>query len=222
MDLYEAIKKRRDVRSYYIKDKPIPDHVLAKILLAAHYAPSVGFSQPWNFIVIKDIETRKRIKELVEVERERFRNLLPEDRKKIFDKIKIEAILDTPINLAVTCDPTRFAPYVLGRMTMPELCQYSTVLAIENLWLAATAEGIGVGWVSFFKKEDVKRILSIPEHVDLVAYLTLGYVEKFPERPELEEKGWLNRLPLEELVYIDTFGKKPDESFINVLRNSKF
>jgi 5,6-dimethylbenzimidazole synthase len=157
-------------------------------LLAAHYAPSVGFSQPWNFIVVKDPEIRKRIKELVEVEREKFRNLLPEDRKKVFNKIKIEAILDTPINLAVTCDPTRFAPHVLGRMTMPELCQYSTVLAIENLWLAATVEGIGVGWVSFFKKEDVKRILSIPEHVDLVAYLTLGYVERFPERPELGKR----------------------------------
>ncbi|BCU70433.1 5,6-dimethylbenzimidazole synthase [Stygiolobus caldivivus] len=222
MDLYEAIKKRRDVRSYYIKDKPIPDEVLAKILLAAHLAPSVGYSQPWNFIIIKDVEKRSKIKELVQIERENFRKKLDEERKRIFDNIKIEAILDTPINLAVTCDPKRFGPNVLGRTTMPELCQYSTVLAIENLWLAATAEGIGVGWVSFFKKDDVKKILSIPEHVDLVAYLTLGYVNKFPEKPELEEKGWLTRVPLEELVYEDFFGNRPEEKLITALKNVKF
>ncbi|MFP3201420.1 MAG: 5,6-dimethylbenzimidazole synthase [Sulfolobus sp.] len=220
MELYEAIKKRRDIRSYY-KDDEIPYNVLAKILLAAHLAPSVGFSQPWNFIIIKDIEKRKKIKELVEREREHFRSLLDDKRKKIFDRIKIEAILDTPINLAVTCDPTRFGPHILGRTTMPCLCQYSTVLAIENLWLAATAEGIGVGWVSFFNKDDVKRILNIPPHIDLVAYLTLGYVTKFPEKPELEEKGWLKRLPLEELVFFDEFGRKPSEDLIKELRNAK-
>ncbi|AAY79667.1 5,6-dimethylbenzimidazole synthase [Sulfolobus acidocaldarius] len=220
MDLYEAIKKRRDVRSYYRKD-PIPDEVLAKILMAAHLAPSVGFSQPWNFIIIRDIEKRKKIKELVQKERENFRQQLSEERKEIFDRIKIEAILDTPINIAVTCDPQRFGPNVLGRSTMPYLCQYSTVLAIENLWLASTAEGIGVGWVSFFHKEDVKRILNIPDSVDLVAYLTLGYVTHFPDRPELEEKGWLKRLPLEDLVFEDEYGKRPSDNMVLAIKNVK-
>ncbi|AEA12576.1 NADH dehydrogenase [Thermoproteus uzoniensis 768-20] len=220
MDLYDAIKKRRDVRSYYRSD-PIPPRVLAKLLMAAHLAPSVGFSQPWNFILVYDLEKRRMIKELVERERERFRSLLDERRRQIFDNIKVEAILDTPVNLAVTCDPTRFGPHVLGRTTMPELCQYSAVLAVGNLWLAAVAEGIGVGWVSFFHKDDVKRILGIPQHVDLVAYLTLGYVTRFPERPELEEKGWLSRLPLDALVYVDEFGRRPPADLLEELRAVK-
>jgi len=220
MDVYEAIKRRRDLRSYYI-NKPIPDEVLAKLLLAAHLAPSVGFSQPWNFIVIKDIKIRERIKALVEEQRKAFEELLPMDRRKIFERIKVEAILDTPVNLAVTCDPSRFGPHVLGRMTIPETCQYSVVLAVENLWLAATAEGIGVGWVSFFRKEKVKKILNIPKEIDLVAYLTLGYVTSFPEKPELEEKGWLKRLPLDSLVFLDVWNKRPSGEFIKALREVK-
>ncbi|MCI2414080.1 MAG: 5,6-dimethylbenzimidazole synthase [Candidatus Aramenus sp.] len=220
MDIYEVIKKRRDVRSYYRKD-PIPDEVLAKVLYSAHLAPSVGYSQPWNFIVIRDVETRKKVKALVEKERERFREMLPEDRKKVFDKIKVEAILDTPLNLAVTCDPTRFGPVVLGRTTMPELCQYSTVLAIENLWLSATAEGIGVGWVSFFRKEDVKEILGIPKHVELVAYLTMGYITEFRDKPELEEKGWLTRIPLEELVFQERWGQGAENGIVEGIRRAR-
>ncbi|BFH73673.1 5,6-dimethylbenzimidazole synthase [Sulfurisphaera javensis] len=220
MDLYEAIKKRRDVRSY-CKGDPIPDEVLAKLLLSAHLGPSVGYSQPWNFIIIKDEKIKRRIKELVDKEREEFKNLLDESRKKIFDNIKIDAIMESPINLAVTCDFNRFGPHVLGRRTIPETCNYSTVLAIENLWLAATAEGIGVGWVSFFKKEDVKKILGIPDNVELIAYLTLCYVTKFPEVPELEEKGWNKRLPLEELVFENQWNNKPNERLLNVLRNAK-
>lgn len=188
MDLYEAIKRRRDVRSFY-KGGEISDDVLAKILMAGHLAPSVGFSQPWNFIIVRDMEKRRKIKELAMKEREKFREELSEDRKKIFDNVKIEAVLDTPVNIAVTCDPTRFGPHVLGRRTIPETCQYSSVLAVENMWLAATSEGIGMGWLSFFMEEDVKKILEIPNHVKLVAYLTLGPAE-IPERPELEIFGW--------------------------------
>jgi 5,6-dimethylbenzimidazole synthase len=205
MDLYDAIKRRRDVRVGYRQD-PIPPPVLAKVLMAAHMAPSVGFSQPWNFILIRDKERRARVKKLVEEQREEFRRLLPPERREVFDRIKVEAILDTPLNIAVTCDPSRFGPHVLGRLTQPETCQYSAVLAVGNLWLAARAEGIGVGWVSFFRKEQVKEILKIPEDVDLVAYLTLGYVDRFPERPELEERGWLNRLPLTEVVFQEEWG----------------
>jgi len=205
MDLYDAIKRRRDVRVGYRQD-PIPPPVLAKVLMAAHMAPSVGFSQPWNFILIRDKERRARVKKLVEEQREEFRRLLPPERREVFDRIKVEAILDTPLNIAVTCDPSRFGPHVLGRLTQPETCQYSAVLAVGNLWLAARAEGIGVGWVSFFRKEQVKEILKIPEDVDVVAYLTLGYVDRFPERPELEERGWLNRLPLTEVVFQEEWG----------------
>ncbi|MEM3849021.1 MAG: 5,6-dimethylbenzimidazole synthase [Zestosphaera sp.] len=210
MDLYEVIKGRRDVRSYF-KPDPIPDEVLARILHAAHLAPSVGFSQPWNFIVVKDRAIRERIKEEAERQRRRYEELLTEDRKAIFNKIKIEGILESSLNIAVTADCTRFGPHVLGRITMPETCQYSVVLAIANLWLAARAENVGVGWVSFLDKELVKRILEIPDHVELIAYLTMGYVTSFPERPELEEKGWNTRLPLSDLVYQDRWGRKNED-----------
>ncbi|QXJ31381.1 5,6-dimethylbenzimidazole synthase [Saccharolobus shibatae] len=212
MNVYEAIRKRRDIRSYY-KPDPIPDEVLARILSAAHLAPSVGYSQPWNFIIIRDTEIRKKIKQLVEEERKRFENILDGERRAIFSKIKVEAILDSPINIAVTYDPNRFGPNILGRTTMPETSLYSTVLAIGNLWLAATAEGIGVGFVSFFNKERVKEILKIPKEIELVGYLTLGYVKEFPKIPELEEKGWNRRLMLSDLVFEDIFGNKLGEHF---------
>jgi 5,6-dimethylbenzimidazole synthase len=215
MDLYEAIKRRRDVRSFY-KGGEISDDVLAKILMAGHLAPSVGFSQPWNFIIVRDMEKRRKIKELAMKEREKFREELSEDRKKIFDNVKIEAVLDTPVNIAVTCDPTRFGPNVLGRRTIPETCQYSSVLAVENMWLAATSEGIGMGWLSFFMEEDVKKILEIPNHVKLVAYLTLGPAE-IPERPELEIFGWGKRMKLSEVVNEESWGKPARRELVEKL-----
>ncbi|WP_338604123.1 5,6-dimethylbenzimidazole synthase [Sulfolobus tengchongensis] len=216
MNVYEAIRKRRDIRSYYRPD-PIPDDILAKLLAAAHLAPSVGYSQPWDFIIIKDLETRRKIKELVEEERNRFTNSLDRERKSLFSNIKVEAILDTPINIAVTYDPNRFGPNILGRSTMPETSLYSAILAVGNLWLAATAEGIGVGFVSFFSKEKVKEILKIPKEIELVAYLTLGYVKEFPKIPELEEKGWNKRLKLSSLVFENSYGKSPSEDFKKLL-----
>jgi len=220
MDLYDAIKGRRDIRSYF-KPDPIPDEVLAKILLAAHLAPSVGYSQPWNFIIIRDENIKRKVKEEVERQRLRYRELLGEGRRKLFDTIKIEGIMEAPINIAVTCDPSRFGPHVLGRITMPETCNYSTVLAIENLWLAARAENLGMGWVSFLDKNKIKEILGIPSNVEFIAYLTLGYVTKFPERPELEEKGWNYRLPLSEVVFEDRWGNKPNEKLLEKLNSAK-
>ncbi|EZQ11369.1 MULTISPECIES: 5,6-dimethylbenzimidazole synthase [Acidianus] len=220
MDVYEAIKKRRDIRSSF-KKEPIPDEVLSKILLAAHLAPSVGYSQPWNFILIYSEDTRRRILEEVMRQREVFKNKLEGERKELFSNIKIEGILDTPLNIAITCDPSRFGPNVLGRHTMPETCEFSTVLGIENMWLAARSEGIGIGWVSFMDKETIKRILGIPENVKLIAYLCIGYVTSFPEKPELEEKGWGNRLRLSDLVYVDKWGEGVKEDLRKSLDNVK-
>ncbi len=220
MDIYEAIKGRRDVRSYF-KPDPIPHEVLSKILLAAHLAPSVGYSQPWTFIIIKDPNIKRKVKDEVERQRTRYRELLDEKRRALFDTIKIEGIMEAPINLAVTADCSRFGPHVLGRITMPETCQYSVVLAIENLWLAARAENVGVGWVSFLDKEKVKGLLEIPRDIDLVAYLTMGYVTSFPERPELEQRGWNSRLPLSEIVFQDAWGKRPDPDLIRILNETK-
>jgi 5,6-dimethylbenzimidazole synthase len=126
--------------------------------------------------------------------------------------------MEAPINIAVTCEPFRFGPHVLGRITMPETCNYSRVLAIENLWLAARAENLGMGWVSFL---EIKEILGIPPNVEFIAYLTLGYVTKFPERPELEEKGWNYRLPLSEVVFEDRWGNKPNEKLLEKLNSAR-
>ena len=220
MDIYEAIKRRRDVRSTF-KGDPIDEGTLAKILMAGHLAPSVGYSQPWNFILIRDVQTRKKILEETLRQREEFAQKLDDDRRKLFNTIKIEGILDTPINVVVTCDPSRFGPNVLGRHTMPETCAYSAVLAVGNIWLAARAEGVGIGWVSFMDKDRVKGIVNIPPHVELVAYLCMGYVTNFPEIPELEERGWNRRLPLSELVFMERWGMSPEEDFRRRLDETK-
>ena len=219
MDIYDAIKKRRDVRSWFSNEK-IPDETISKILLAGHYAPSVGLSEPWNFIIIKDINTRKKIKELVDKKRSEFYNSLPEDKKEKFEKIKIEGIIESYANIAVTCDFNRKSPNILGRTFIKETSEYSTVLAIENMWLAARSENIGIGWVSFFNPEDVKKILNVPDEIKLVAYLTLGKLTEYHNKSELEEKHWGKRHNLSEYIFMDKWNNKPDDNFMNIIKNS--
>lgn len=198
--LYKAIFSRRDVRSHFIK-KDVPDKVLLRILNAAHHAPSVGFSQPWNFILIKDAGTRKKVKESFLRERERSIEMLKGDeRQEKYAKLKLEGIEESALNVCVTYDPTRFGPFVLGRTSIEDTGVYSVCCAIQNLWLAARAEGVGVGWVSILSNEDLERILAIPSHVKPVAYLTLGYVHEFANRPDLEKAGWLPRMGLAKVV----------------------
>ena len=159
--------------------------VLERVLAAAHRAPSVGFSQPWDFIVIADPDRRARIKALAERSREDFAGSLPAARARAFDRLKTEAILQTPVNIVVTCDPTRGGRHTLGRHAQPQTAAYSSVLAVANLWLAARAEGLGVGWVSFFSERELAAELGLPPHLEVVAYLCLGYVSSFAPEPEL-------------------------------------
>jgi len=208
---YKVIYSRRDVRSNF-KPDPIPDEVLLRILDAAHHAPSVGFSQPWNFIIIKDIEKKKKVKESFERERLRALELLNEDRLSKYLSLKLEGIMESPVNLCVTYDPSRFGPFIIGKMSIPETGLYSVCCAIQNLWLAARVEGIGVGWVSILNNEDLKKILKIPDNIIPVAYLCMGYVKNFEDKPELEKVGWLPRLPLKEVIYFEEWGKKEDEN----------
>ncbi|AGO60469.1 5,6-dimethylbenzimidazole synthase [Ferroplasma acidarmanus] len=219
MDVYEAIKKRRDVRSWF-SDKHIDNNTLGRILKAGNYAPSVGLSQPWNYILIRDIETRKKIKAVVEEKRMDFYNSLPDEKKIKFQNIKIEGILESDLNMAVTCDVSRKGPDILGRATMPEMSEYSVVLSIENMWLAARAEGIGMGWISFIDPDMVKKILGIPESIKLVGYLAVGYLSEDHDIPELEEKKWEKRLDVSNFVYMDKWGEKPDPETIDKLKNS--
>ncbi|MEM2855968.1 MAG: 5,6-dimethylbenzimidazole synthase [Candidatus Nitrosocaldaceae archaeon] len=205
--VYKAIYSRRDVRMQFTS-KPIDDNLLLKIIDAAHHAPSVGFSQPWNFIIIRDIEIRRKIKESFAKERMKTAELIDGEKREKYLSFKLEGILDSPVNICVTYDPTRFGPFIIGKHSIPETGIYSVCLAIENLWLAARAEGLGVGWVSILDNNELKSILSIPEHIMPIAYLCIGYVTHFEDKPDLERFGWLNRVDVKDLIYYERWNNK--------------
>jgi 5,6-dimethylbenzimidazole synthase len=205
MDVYEAIYARRDIRHF--RPDPVPDDVLLRILRAAHHAGSVGFMQPWNFLVVRSPEVRRGIVGIFERENARAAENYAGARRELYDSMKLQGILDAPLNLAVTCDRGRNGPHVLGRNSIADTDLYSTCCAIQNLWLAARAEGVGIGWVSILDPEAVKALLGIPEAVRLVAYLCVGYPVRFEDRPMLERLGWEKRVPLRELVFEDRWGR---------------
>jgi nicotinate-nucleotide--dimethylbenzimidazole phosphoribosyltransferase len=205
--VYRVISERRDVRRGFLPD-PVPADVLERVLTAAHRAPSVGFSQPWDFIVITDRDRRARIKDLAEQSRLDFAATLPGARARAFDKLKTEAILQTPVNIAVTCDPTRGGRHTLGRHAQPQTAMYSSVLAVANLWLAARAEGLGVGWVSFFSERALAAELGLPAHLEVAAYLCVGYVSEFAPEPELALAGWARQRPLGWAVHAEEYGRR--------------
>ncbi len=205
--VYKAIYSRRDVRNEFLPD-PIPDDVLLKLLDAAHHAPSVGFMQPWNFVVIRDQAERERLWQAFSSANAEAATMFPSDRQSHYRSLKLEGIRQAPVNLCITCDRTRGGDVILGRTHNPNMDLYSTVCAVQNLWLAARAENIGMGWVSIFNDADLKSLLDIPDHIEIVAYLCLGYVDALYTRPELEVKGWNKRTPLHELIYEGTWGRR--------------
>jgi 5,6-dimethylbenzimidazole synthase len=216
--LYRAIHERRDVRSQFLPDPIAPD-VLARLLQAAHHAPSVGFMQPWDFVVIDSIEIKRAVKALYQQANADAANNYSGDRAAQYRRLKLEGIVDSPINLCITCDRQRGGPHVLGRNTMLETDLFSTCLAVQNLWLAARAEGIGVGWVSIVDPALLAETLKLPAHVQPVAYLCLGYVSEFLPRPELEIAGWRSRLPLEQLLHGNTWEcSVEDDALLNAVR----
>jgi 5,6-dimethylbenzimidazole synthase len=202
MGLYEAIDRRRDVRGEFTGG-PVDDATLARVLGAAHAAPSVGLSQPWDFVVIEDPDVRGRFHEHVHREREVFAGSLPSDRAERFADIKIEGILESTLSIVVTYDPSRGAPSVLGRHAIADAGLYSVCLAIENLWLAATAEGMGVGWVSFYREAFLSELIGLPDPVRPVAWLCVGPVTHLEAAPDLERHGWRDRLPLSAVLHRD-------------------
>ncbi|WP_235470338.1 nicotinate-nucleotide--dimethylbenzimidazole phosphoribosyltransferase, partial [Streptomyces platensis] len=219
--VHRVIRERRDIRNGFRSD-PIPNDVLLRVLEAAHTAPSVGHSQPWDFVVIRSAETREKMHQLAMAQREAYAKSLPKARAKQFRELKIEAILETPVNIVVTADSTRGGRHTLGRHTQPQMAPYSSALAVENLWLAARAEGLGVGWVSFFDEREMVRELDLPEHLEVVAYLCIGYVDEFPEDPELLQAGWSKRRPLSWVVHEETYGRRalPGESPHDLLQET--
>ncbi len=207
--VYRAIYERRDVRAQFLLD-PIPPNVLGRILNAAHHAPSVGFMQPWDFIVIEDIAVRRAIHDNFEQANRAAAAVYAGEQRDTYQSMKLAGILDAPLNLCVTCDPERSTGHGLGRQTDPATSLYSTVCAVQNLWLAARAESLGVGWVSILDLEQVKKILGIPPALTLVAYLCIGYVSEFRPKPDLEESGWEHRQPLRALVHFDRWSNRDE------------
>ena len=205
--LYRVVAQRRDVRTGFRPD-PVDDEVLTRVLSAAHQGPSVGLSQPWDFILLRDREVRQRVQRLAQAQQEVFAAGLPGPRARAFRALKVEAILDTPVNIVVTCDPTRGGRHVLGRHAQPQVAAYSAACAVQNLWLAARAEGLGVGWVSFFDERELAGTLGLPAHLDVIAYLCLGHVEEFPPAPELVLSGWARRRPLAWAVHDGQWGRR--------------
>ena len=202
--LYETIHRRRDVRAEFTGE-PIDPEVLRRILGAAHSAPSVGLTQPWDFVVVSDPETKKKFWDHVTCERERFASSLDEGKSRLFANIKIEGILESSVSVVVTYDNSRGAPAVLGRYTIHDAGLFSVCLAIENLWLSATAEGLGMGWVSFYREPVLRELLGIPESIRPVAWLCIGPVTHLEEVPDLERAGWRRRRPLEDALHWETW-----------------
>jgi 5,6-dimethylbenzimidazole synthase len=177
------------------------------VLEAAHAAPSVGLSQPWDFIVVRDLGMRRTFREHVRQQREVFAASLDTSRRDRFAGIKIEGILEATLGVVVSYDAARGAPGVLGRHAIPDAGLYSVCLAIQNLWLAATAEGLGVGWVSFYAEDFLAGLLGLPVGIRPVAWLCLGPVSHLESQPDLERAGWRHRRPLADAVHAERWGQ---------------
>ena len=216
--VYRAIFTRRDVRSQFLEDA-VPYDVIAKVLTAAHHAPSVGFMQPWNFLLIQDPIVKRQVQTAFQKANAEAELLFPDENRALYQSLKLEGITQAPTNLCITCDRNRGGPVVLGRTHNRDTDLYSTVCAVQNLWLAARAEGLGIGWVSIFHNADLSRILDLPDHVVPVAYLCLGWVNELHANPELEVKGWRNRLDLKSLVFQDRWQNPASEELKSSIDN---
>jgi 5,6-dimethylbenzimidazole synthase len=203
--IYEVIRRRRDVRAEFTGEL-VDETTLLRMLDAAHRAPSVGNSQPWDFVIVQEQTTLATFAAHVARKRIEFRDALPPERRAIFEPIKIEGITESGTGVVVTHDDSRGGPQVLGRATVPETGLYSTILAIQNLWLAATAEGIGVGWVSFYDEPFLTDLVQLPPGIRPVAWLCVGPVHEFQEVPDLERFGWRGRRPLAAAIHRERFG----------------
>lgn len=203
--VYRVLAERRDVR-HFLPD-PVDPRLLARLLTAAHLAPSVGYMQPWRFVRVTDPTLRADIHRLVEEERSRTAQALGE-RGDEFLRLKVEGVRECGELLVVALMAGR-ERHVFGRRSLPEMDLCSVACAIQNFWLAARAEGLGVGWVSLFDPQALARLLAMPEGSKPVAILCVGHVEAFDDRPMLEKAGWAQRVALSALVYENAWGRLP-------------
>jgi 5,6-dimethylbenzimidazole synthase len=203
--LYDVINRRRDTRSEFT-GAPVDPGVLRRVLSAAHCAPSVGMSQPWDFVLVRDEATLAAFRDHVGQERDTYAATLTGERAETFSRIKVEGIRESGLGIVVGYDPTRGGTNVLGRHAIADAGLYSVVCAIQNLWLAATAEGLGVGWVSFYREEFLRSLVGMPDRVRPIAWLCVGRISALPEVPDLERHGWRHRSPLDTVLHDDRYG----------------
>jgi nicotinate-nucleotide--dimethylbenzimidazole phosphoribosyltransferase len=200
--LQEVIESRRDIRRF--RPDPVPEELIERLLTAAHHAPSVGLSQPWRFVVVREAATRAEVRAIAQRERWRQAPRFDERTSAFLDQ-KVEGVLEAPVGICVCCVPPAPGAEVLGRATIPQTDIYSTACAVQNLWLTARAEGLGVGWVSFYRPAELREVLGIPDHVEPLAWLCVGWPDERPTRPGLERAGWAARRPLHEVTMQERF-----------------
>ena len=205
-ELYRVISRRRDVRAEFTGET-VDDATLGRILAAGHAAPSVGNTMPWDFVVVRERARLDRFAEHVARCRADFADSLPPDRQETFRLIRVEGVRESGTGIVATYDPTRGGPDILGRRTVDDTGAFSVVLAIQNMWLAATAEGLGMGWVSFYDEEFLAEFIGATAPVRPMAWLCLGPVHGLQEVPDLVRRGWRGRRPLEEAVHGETLGR---------------
>ena len=201
--LEDLMLHRRDVRGNNFLHDEVSEQAIEKILNAASLAPSVGFSQPWEFVVIRDSKTKKQVHDSFKVENQKAETEFSDQRQAAYKSLKLEGILEAPVNIAVFYKPTNQP--VLGQASMPEVGEYSVVCAIQNMWLMARAMNIGIGWVSILDPKHVKTILKSPDNNKLVAYLCVGYVKEFYSEPELQKLKWAQRKEIKSTVFNDSY-----------------
>lgn len=203
--LKEIMQYRRDVRGNHFTDQPLSNETINKLLEAAFYAPSVGYSQPWQFVLIDKKETKQKILHSFSEENKQAEILFSDDKQQAYRQLKLEGIMEAPLNIAVFYKPSNQP--ILGQTSMSEMGKYSVVCAIQNMWLMARSLNIGVGWVSIVDPEKVKAVVNAPQDNELVAYLCVGYVNEFLDEPELKTKKWEQQKDNEQLVFKNSFNR---------------
>ncbi|MCW2849153.1 MAG: cob(II)yrinic acid a,c-diamide reductase [Marmoricola sp.] len=215
---YAVVAARRDVRRF--RPDPVDPETVRRVLAAAHMAPSVGHSQPWRFIVVSDPATRDRAARMADEQRLRqARQMDPEAGRRLLD-LQLEGIREAPLGVVVACDRRTPAGGVLGRATFPDADMWSCACAIQNLWLAARAEGLGVGWVTLFEQQDLEGLVGVPDGVVTLGWLCLGWPDERPPAPGLERAGWSRRQPVEDVIFAERWSvTTPPPSHLRAPRN---
>lgn len=210
-DVQEAlagvIGKRRDIRRF--RPEAVPDELVHTLLEAAHSGPSVGHSQPWRFLVVRDQQLRDRAAAMADRARLDQAQHLTSDRAGRLLDLKLEGLREAPVGIVVACDRRTPAVGVLGRATFPDTDLWSCAAAIENMWLTARAHGLGMGWVTLFQPDELRGLLGLPDGVETLGWLCVGWPDELPPSPGLERLAWSRKLPLDELVFVDRW---PDDA----------